>query len=76
MAPKTSKGKGMTKDAGGKEAPESKLAARRTQLAYFPSMINAIHLRDDFKPLLGCKTKGHPATRIIPVGFAEAGPNR
>ena len=76
MAPKTSRGKGAAKDAGEREAPESELAARRTQLAYFPSTVNAIHLRDYFKPLWGCKTKGHPATRIIPAGFAEAGPNR
>nr|XP_020158185.1 protein wings apart-like [Aegilops tauschii subsp. strangulata] len=76
MAPKTSRGKGVAKDAGEREAPESELAARWTQLAFFPSTVDAIHLRDYFKPLWGCKTKGHPATRIIPVGFAEAGPNR
>ena len=70
------KGKGVAKDAGEKEAPKSKLAARRTQLAYFPSTVDAVHLRDYFKPLWGCKTKGHPATRIIPAGFAEAIPNR
>ena len=76
MAPKTSRGKGVAKDAGEREAPESELAARRTQLAYFPSTVDAIHLRHYFKPLWGCRTKGHPATRIIPAGFAEAGPNR
>ena len=76
MAPKTSKGKGTAKDVGGKEALESELAVRWTQLAYFPSTVDAVHLRDNFKPLWGCKMKGHPATRIIPAGFAEPGPNR
>ena len=76
MAPKTSKGKGVAKDAGGTEPPESESAARRMQLAYFPSTVDAVNLRDNFKPLWGCKTKGRPATRIMPAGFAEAGPNR
>ena len=52
MAPKTSKGKGVAKDAGRKEAPESELAARRMQLAYFPSTVD-VHLQDYFKPLWG-----------------------
>ena len=80
MAPKTNKGKGAAKDAGEKEAPESESAARRTQLAYFPSTVDVFELRDCFKPLWGCKTggetTGHPATRVIPAAFAEAGPNR
>ena len=37
MAPKTSKGKGVAKDAGAKEPPESELAARQTQSTYFPT---------------------------------------
>ena len=56
MAPKTSKGKGVAKDAGAKEPPESELAARQTQLAYFPSTVDAVHLQDNYKPLCGCKT--------------------
>ena len=51
MAPKTGKGKGAAKEAGGKEAPESELAALRTQHTYFPSTVDAVHLRDYFKPL-------------------------
>ena len=58
MAPKTSRGKGVAKDAGTSEPPESKLAARRTQLAYFPSTVNVFELRDCFKPLWGCKMGG------------------
>ena len=76
MAPKTSKGKGAAKDAGEKEVPESELAALRMQLALFPSTVDAVHLRDYFRPLWGAKTTGHPATHIIPADFAEAGPNR
>ena len=53
MAPKTSRGKGAAKDAGEREAPESELAALRTQLAYFPSTVDAVHLREYFKPLWG-----------------------
>ena len=79
MTPKSTKGKGVAKDAGEKEAPESELAAQRTQFAYFPSTVDVVHLRDNFKTLRGCKmggeTMGHPATRIIPVDFAKAGPN-
>ena len=76
MPPKTSKGKGAAKDTGEKEAPESELAVRRTQLAYFPSTVNVVHLRNYFLPLWGRKTTGHPATRVIPADFAKAGPNR
>ena len=79
MAPKTSRGKGVAKDVGEKEPPESMLAVRRTQHAYFPSTVDAVELRDYFKHLWGCKTgsetTGHPATRVIPAAFAEAGPN-
>ena len=75
MAPKTSKGKGAAKEAGEKEAPESKLAVRWTRLAYFASTVDAVQLRDYFKPLWGRETTGHPATRIIPADFAESGPN-
>ena len=51
MAPKSTKGKGVAKDAGATEPPESALAAQRTQLAYFRSTVDAIKLRDYFKPL-------------------------
>ena len=43
-------------------------------------MVDAIELRDYFKPLWGVKTggetMGHPATRIIPANCAEAAPDR
>ena len=58
MAPKSTKGKGVAKDARATDPPESEQAARRTQLAYFPSTVEAVHLRDYFKHLLGCKTGG------------------
>ena len=58
MAPKTSRGKEVAKDAGEKEPPESELAVRRTQSAYFPTTVDVVHLRDYFKPLWGCKTGG------------------
>ena len=51
MPPKTSKGKGAAKDTGEKEAPESELAVRRMQLAYFPWTVDAVHLRNYFLPL-------------------------
>lgn len=80
MAPKTSKSKGVARDAGGMEPPESESAAQRTQVAYFPPTVDAVHLRDNFMPLWGCKTggetMGHPATRVIPAGCAKAAPNR
>ena len=53
MAPKTSKGKGVAKDAGEKEAPESESAVLRTKLAFFPSKVDAVHLSDYIKPLWG-----------------------
>ena len=55
MAPKTGKGKGAAKDIGGTEPPENESAVRRTQLAYFPSQVDVVHLRDNFKPLWGDK---------------------
>jgi hypothetical protein len=80
MAPKSGRGKGVAKDAGEKEPPESELAVRRTQYAYFPLTVDVFELRDCFKPLWGCKTggetTGHPATRVIPANCAEAAPNR
>ena len=76
MAPKTSRGKGVAKDAGEREAPESELAARRMQLAYFPSTVDAVHLKNFFLPLWGRKTTGHTATRVVPADFAKDGPNR
>ena len=51
MAPKTSRGKGVAKDTGEKEPPESELAVRRTQHAYFPSTVDTVELRDYFKHL-------------------------
>ena len=58
MAPKTRKGKGVAKDAGAKEPPESELAARQTQSTYFPTTVDAVHLWDYFKHLSGCKMGG------------------
>ena len=75
MAPKASKGKGVAKDAGGKEAPESELVELRTQYALFTSTVDALLLKEQFRPLWGRETSGHPATRIVPTAFAEAGPN-
>ena len=76
MAPKTSKSKGPAKDAGGKEAPESELVEMRMQRALFTSTVDALTLRDMFRPLWGRETSGHPATRIVPADFTEAGTNR
>ena len=76
MAPKTGKGKGVAKDVGEKEAPKSELAVLRTQHAYFPSMVDAVHLRDYFRPLWGRETTGHPATRIVLADLAKAGLDR
>ena len=39
----------MAKDAGEKEPPESELAVRRMQHAYFPSTVDTVELRDYFK---------------------------
>ena len=58
MAPKTSKSKGVVRDAEGTEPSESESAARRTQLAYFPSTVDVFELRDCFRPLWGCKMGG------------------
>ena len=58
MAPKSTKGKGVAKDAGTMEQPESKLVARRVQLAYFRSTVDVFELRDSFKSLWGVKTGG------------------
>ena len=80
MAPKTSKGKGVAKDDGGKEVPESELVDLRTLCALFTLTVDALTLRDMFRPLWGVKTgretTGHPATRVIPANCAEAAPNR
>ena len=46
MAPKTGKGKGVAKDAGEKEAPESELTVLRTHTAIFDSTVDAVILRD------------------------------
>ena len=58
MAPKSTKGKGVAKYAGATEPPESEQAARRTQLAYFPSTVDVFELREAFKPLWGVKMGG------------------
>ena len=80
MAPKTSKGKGVAKDTGGTEPTEGESAARRVQLAYCPSTVDAVHLQDNFKPLWGCNTggesTGHPTTCVIPADCAKAASNR
>ena len=62
MAPKTGKGKGAAKNAGGAEPPENELVARQTELAYFPSMVGAAHLWDNFRPLWG----GGDIIQIVP----------
>ena len=53
MAPKTSKGKGVAKDAEEKEMSESESVALRMQLALFPLTVDAVHVRDYFNPLWG-----------------------
>ena len=58
MAPKSTKGKGVAKDAGATEPPESALAVQRTQYAFFPSTVDVFELRDSFRPLWGVKTGG------------------
>ena len=73
MAPKTSKGKGVAKDAGEKEVPESELAVQLTPLSLFTPLVDAVHLRDYFRPLWGEKMTRHPATHIIPADFAKVG---
>ena len=44
------------------------------------STVDAVHLRDNFRPLWGRKTgresTGHLATRVIPTDCAKAAPNR
>ena len=51
MAPKSTKGKGVAKDAGAAEPPESVLAVQPTQSAFFPSIVDVFELRDSFRPL-------------------------
>jgi hypothetical protein len=58
MAPKTSKGKGVAEDAGKKEVTESEMATLQTQVTLFPPTIDAVQLRDYFRPLWGVKTGG------------------
>ena len=80
MAPKSIKGKGVAKNAGAAEPPESLLAVQRTQSAFFPLTADVFELWEAFKPLWGVKTggekMGHPDTRVIPANCAEAAPNR
>ena len=80
MAPKSTKGKGVAKDAGAAEPPESALAVQRAQSAFFPSTVDVFELRDSFRPLWGVNTggenSGHLATRVIPADCAEAAPHR
>ena len=58
MAPKSTKSKGVAKDIGAREQPESELVARWAQFAYFPSTVDVSELRDFFKDLWGVKTGG------------------
>ena len=53
MAPKPTKGKGVAKDAGATEPPESALAAQWMHLAYFALTVDVFELREAFKPLWG-----------------------
>ena len=80
MTPKSTKGKGVAKDARVMEPSESALAVQRTQSAFFPLTVDVFELREAFKPLWGVKTggekTGHPATRVIPANYAEAASNR
>ena len=80
MAPKSTKGMGVAKDAGATEPLESALAAQRMQLAYFPLTVNVFELWEAFKPLRGVKKEGeksgHPDTHIIPAPFAKPGPDK
>ena len=76
MAPKSGKGKGVAEDTREKETPESEAAARRAQAAYFvPSFIDALDLRDYYKPLWGV-TSAHPATRALPADCKKGGQKR
>ena len=76
MAPKASKGKGAAKAAAGKEVPENKLVKLRKKHALFVLMVDALTLREKFKPLWGRETSGHPATKIIPARFAKPGSDK
>ena len=81
MAPKSTKGKGVAKDAGAAEPPESALAVQRTQSPFFPSTVDVYELRDSFRPPLGVKTgggenSGHLATRVIPTACTGPAQNR
>ena len=58
MSPKSTKGKGVAKDAGGPEPPESALVVQQTQSAFFPSTVDVFELRDSFRPLWGVKPGG------------------
>ena len=53
MAPKASKGKGVAKDAAGKEMPESELVKLRKKFALFVPTVDALVLKEKFKPLWG-----------------------
>ena len=53
MVPKSTKGKGVAKDVGATEHPESELVARWAQFAYFHSMVDMFELRESFKSLGG-----------------------
>ena len=49
MAPKSVKGKGVARNAGAVEPPESALVVQRTQTAYFPLTVGAPKLREMFR---------------------------
>ena len=76
MVPKTNKGKGAAKDDIGKDVQESELVELRTQRTIFTWTVDALILKDMFRPLWGRETSGHLATRIIPAAFAKDGPNQ
>ena len=50
MAPKSTKGKGVAKDAGTIEPRESALAVQRMQSAFFPSTVDVFELQDSSGP--------------------------
>ena len=68
MAPKSGIGKGVAEDTREKETPESEAAAWRAQAAYFVmSSVDALELRDYYKPLWGASTSAQPPMRALPT---------
>ena len=60
MAPKASKGKGVTKAAEGREVSENELMKLRKKHALFVSSIDELTLRDHFRYLWGGRRRGIP----------------